>query len=351
MVKSKPRPSTSATSTAEAAPADVSLLAVDLGGSKCEMAVYHAADGSFSGFARYASRDFAGVEAVLRRYRDERGPLPKRLALAVAGVVDGADAYLTNLPWRLESENLRRTFALDSLLLVNDLTAVCAALPFFTADDLVVLQEGEVHADAPAAVLAPGTGLGEGMLFIGDDCRHALGGEGGHCDFAPATDEQIELLRFMRRHHESVSYEMLAAGPGMIHLYEFCRQTSDLAESPEVAARLADAADKTPIIVASALAADFCPLCRKTVALFLEILGAEAGNLALKIYARRGLYLAGGILPRMVGKISFAPFLAAFRNKKMMSTLLATIPIFLVRHPYPALVGVARLADKHEHHG
>jgi len=354
MVKSKPKPSTSAMLTAEAV--TDSILTVDLGGSKCEMAVYHPADGSFSGFARYASRDFASAEALLRRYRAEYGGLsnclPKRLALAVAGPVDGNSAYLTNLGWRVESEKLRQALGLESLLLVNDLTAVCAALPFLGESDLITLQEGEKHMDAAMAVLAPGTGLGEGMLFNGDDCHHALGGEGGHCDFAPTTDEQIELLRFMRRRHESVSYEMLAAGPGVIHLYEFCRESGGIAERPKVAAHLADAADKTPVIVAAALAADFCPLCRKTLTLFLEILGAEAGNLALKFYARGGLYLAGGILPRLVGHISFAPLVAAFRNKKMMAALLATIPIFLVRHPHPALLGAARLASGGEkNHG
>ena len=344
MAKSKPKPLTSATSTPEM-PATAPILAVDLGGSKCEMARYQPDDGAFLGFARYASRDFASVEAILRRYQTECGPLPPRLALAVAGVVNGENGYLTNLDWQVKGAELRRAFALDFLLLLNDLTAVCAALPFLTANDLVVLQEGEVHADAPAAVLAPGTGLGEGMLLAGDDCRHALGGEGGHCDFAPTSDEQIELLRFMRRRHETVSFEMVAAGPGMIDLLRFCEEIGGLRAKADVAARLAAATDKTPIIVEAALATDFCPLCRKTLTLFLEILGAEAGNLALKLYARRGLYLAGGILPRLVGKISFAPFLAAFHNKKSMAALLATIPIFLVRHPHPALLGAARLAE------
>ena len=346
MVKSKPRPSTSATSTPD------TILAVDLGGTKCEMAIYHPEDGSFSGLTRYASRDFTGIEAVLHGYQREYGgspngppnSLPKCLALAVAGLVDGDNARLTNLDWRVEGEKLRQAFGFETLLLVNDLTAICAALPFLGPDDLIVLQEGKKDAAAPAAVLAPGTGLGEGMLLTGNGCQHAIGGEGGHCDFAPVDDEQIELLRFMRKRHKSVSYEMLAAGPAMIHLFEFCRETNDLTATPEVAGRLAAAIDKTPAIVEGALAADFCPLCRKTVELFLEILGAEAGNLALKMYARNGLYLAGGILPRLVGKISFAPFLAAFHNKKMMAELLAAIPIFLLRHPYPALLGAARLA-------
>ncbi|MDR0477937.1 MAG: glucokinase [Desulfobulbaceae bacterium] len=346
MGKSKPKPSTSATSTSE------TILAVDLGGSKCQMAVYHAEDGAFSGFTRYASRDFTGIEAALRRYQAKHGLLPNALALAVAGPVDGDKAHITNLGWRLEKEKLRQAFAFDTLLLVNDLTAVCAALPFLAPNDLLVLQEGKRDISAPAAVLAPGTGLGEGILFSGEGCQHALGSEGGHCDFAPVNDEQIELLRFMRKSHQSVSYEMLAAGPGMIHLFEFCQENSGFAAKPEVVSRLAAVSDKTPVIIEAALAADFCPLCRKSVELFLQILGAEAGNLALKTYARNGLYLAGGILPRLVGKISFAPFVAAFRNKKMMAALLAAIPIFLVRHPHPALLGAALLArTKQKKHG
>ena len=324
------------------------ILAVDLGGTKCEMAICHPRNGSFSDFTRYASRDFKDFEAVLRRYQDEHKgcSLPKRLSLAVAGLVDGDQAQMTNLDWRLDGKKLRQAFGFDEVLLSNDLTAVCAAVPSLGANDLIVLQEGKKTATAPAAVLAPGTGLGEGMLFTGDGCQHALGSEGGHCDFAPVNDEQIELLRFMRKSHQSVSYEMLAAGPAMIHLFEFCREYSDLTAKSEVASRLAAVSDKTPVIVEAALAADFCPLCRKTVELFLEIIGAEAGNLALKTYARGGLYLAGGILPRLIGKISFAPFLAAFNNKKMMAELLATIPISLVRHPHPALLGAARLAAR-----
>ncbi|MDR3090334.1 MAG: glucokinase [Desulfobulbaceae bacterium] len=318
------------------------ILAVDLGGSKCELAVYQP-DGSFSGFVRLASRDFTNVLAILRRYQTEH-PLPRHLALAVAGPVDGDNAHLTNLGWDVSGEEIRQTFGLELLYLCNDLTALCAAIPALPDDALVTLQAGKRRADAPAAVLAPGTGLGEGMLIMGDGYQRAIGGEGGHADFAPVNDEQIELLRSMRRRHRSVSYEMLVSGPGIARLFDYYRKTSGETPKAEVAVRLDAATDQTPVIIEAALAQDYCPLCRKTLNLFLEILGAEAGNLALKLYARNGLYLAGGVLPRLIGRISFAPFLAAFSNKTMMAALLATIPIHLVRHPHPVLVGAAQLA-------
>lgn len=320
------------------------LLAADIGGTKCELAVFEMEDSEYLALAgrRYASRDFGGIEEIIALFLEETGCRPEFACLGVAGVTEKETATVTNLPWTINPKLLTQTFAFQRIALLNDMTAVCASIALLGEEDLVEIQRGEEKAGEMIAVIAPGTGLGEGLLFQSDRMFFPRGCEGGHADFAPVNAEQIELLSWMMDKGGPVTYEDLIAGPGIPFLYDFLRLSKKIPESDALQKMLATATDRTPIIVAGALESVPCPLCRRTVELFLSILGSEAGNLALKLYAKGGLYIGGGIMPRLAGKISFAGFMEAFLRKGKMERLMATIPVRLITRKDAALLGVAR---------
>jgi len=256
-------------------------------------------------------------------------------------VVAGDRVQLTNLPWLIDCRSLERRFGIQRVKPINDLTAVAASLAHLGPDDLAEIQTGTRFTGEICGIIAPGTGLGEGLLIEVQGRAFARGSEGGHCDFAPVDDEQMALLAWMQRRHKPVSYEMLIAGPGLAHLYEFCREYHGISETPAIAEAMAGAFDSIPVIVEGAISAEGCPLCRRTVDLFLSILGSETGNLALKLYARGGMYLGGGIVPRLFGKVAFAGFLRSFCAKGLMADFMRTIPVQIILKPDAALIGAA----------
>ena len=328
----------------EARPAMTTLLAADIGGTKCELAVFALAGDDCRPLAsrRYPSRDHAGIAEIIALFLRESGCRPRFASLAVAGVTGKKTAVVTNLPWIIEAERLATAFGLAGVVLLNDMTAVCASIPLLGPDDWIELQPGDGEGGELSAVIAPGTGLGEGLLVQADSVFFPCGGEGGHADFAPVDDEQQELLRWMLRRGGPVSYEDLIAGPGIATLYDFLKDTRREPESDAVAEALAAAVDRTPVIAGAALADPPCRLCRRTIELFLSILGSEAGNLALKTYARGGLYIGGGVVPRLAGHVSFTGLLAAFRRKGKMEELMTSIPVRLITRHNAALLGAAR---------
>ena len=267
--------------------------------------------------------------------------MPEYGVIGVAGVVNEGRGEVTNLPWLIDGEVIAGRFGLKRVELINDLTAVCASLPLLSPAELMQIQAGQPVEEQLIGVVAPGTGLGEGLLVKSGDFFFPRGSEGGHADFAPVDELQTELLQWMRKREEQVSYESLIAGPGIPRLYDFLHQAKGLAETARVGELLAAAADRSPVIFTNAFGDESCPLCRQVVELFLSILGSEAGNLALKLYARGGMYLGGGILPRLAGKVSFAGFLAAFQAKGKMQELMRTIPVRLILKPDAALIGAA----------
>ncbi|MGB5230799.1 MAG: glucokinase [Desulfoprunum sp.] len=317
------------------------LLAADIGGTKCELAVFALAGDDCRPLAgrRYPSRDHAGIEEIIARFLGECGLRPRFACLAVAGVTGKDKATVTNLPWIIEAKRLEAAFGFAGVVLLNDLTAVCASIPILGDEDWIELQPGDGQGGEMIAVIAPGTGLGEGLLVRTDTAFMPRGSEGGHADFAPVDAEQLDLLRWMMRRGGPVSYEDLIAGPGIARLYDFLKETGRGQESDAVAEALAGAVDRTPVVADAALAQASCPLCRRTIELFLSILGSEAGNLALKTYARGGLYIGGGIVPRLAGHVSFAGLLEAFRRKDKMEELMTAIPVRLITRGNAALLG------------
>lgn len=320
------------------------LLAADIGGTKSDLAIFDLSQTPATPplcRLRYDNSNFHDFDAILTEFLGTTdSPIPVYGCFGVAAVVHSGNAQLTNRAWLLNEKKLQKSFEFTKVTLINDLTAVCSGLPFLDETELLQIQRGRTAEQGIQAVIAPGTGLGEGFLIHSDACFVPQGSEGGHCDFAPLNREQSELLSYLQKRYNSVSYELLCSGIGIPNIFDFLAST-DIARDPEWFIRIAKARDRTPLISEGAFAASPCPLCAKTFSLFLEILGAEAGNLALKTLCTGGLFIGGGILPRIAEHISFDSFLEAFTKKEKMASLMEAIPIHLILKKDAALLGAA----------
>jgi glucokinase len=324
------------------------LLAGDIGGTKSRLAIFADRGSPREPLAEVLlpSERFNGIEALIREFLKGRALSPERACLAVAGPVIDGRAAVTNLPWIADAEQIRRTFGFRSVRLLNDLAATARAVPLLGPAEIHTLAPGEPAAGSAIALIAPGTGLGEAFLTWDGARYREHASEGGHADFAPANPLEIELLRELRKTADHVSYEALCSGPGLGRLYRFLRRGGE-GEPAWLAARLAEAVDPAPVIVEAALAGT-ADLCVRTLRLFVSILGAEAGNLALKTLAAGGVYLGGGIAPRIIAFLEEGSFLAAFRRKGRMADLLFRMPVHVILEPRAALIGAADrgLADR-----
>ena len=319
------------------------LLVADIGGTKSDLATYALPFSPHSKAMeqqRYLNRDFIDFNAILTDFL-RNSPAPEYGCLGVAAVVSNGVADLTNLDWSLSEKDLQREYGFKQITLINDLTATCAFLPQLTTNDLLTIQQGAPVDSGIFAVIAPGTGLGEGFLISSQNMFFPQGTEGGHTDFAPRNRDQEHLLSFMRRRYKAVSYELLCSGLGIPNIYDFLA-TTEIARDHRQTTIIEQAKDRTAAIVQGTDGPLPCPLCRKTLQVFLEILGAEAGNLALKTYCTNGLFIGGGILPRIASKVSFAPFLQNFTQKEKMEELMSAIPVHIITQKHIPLLGAAQ---------
>jgi glucokinase len=295
--------------------------------------------------ATFPSASFKTLEAIAAQYLRDTGARPVRAVFGVAGPVVDGRAQITNLPWRLAESGLRRALGLRSVHLLNDLVATAWAVPGLRARDTRTINRGVPFPRGAIAVIAPGTGLGEAFLAWDGRQYRACASEGGHCDFAPPSELAADLLTFVRRTRPHVSIEWVCSGTGIPHLYAFLKARGEIPEPAWFAEEVASASDPAPIIFNAALDPNRpCPIAAATLDLFLEILGAEAGNLAVKVLATGGVFLAGGIPPKIAPALLDGRFMRAFTRKGRLADLLARIPVHLVVHPEPALLGAARAA-------
>jgi len=256
-------------------------------------------------------------------------------------VVDGR-ATITNLPWVMDEEQLQAALHLSSVRLLNDLNAIAHAVPFLESADLHTLNDGQQVSDGNIAIIAPGTGLGEAFLTWDASRYRPHASEGGHADFAPNNALEAGLLRHLQERFEHVSCERVCSGRGLPNIYGFLKDSGYADEPTWLAQELAAAGDPTPIIVNTALDNETqCQLCVATLNTFISILGAEAGNLALKVLATGGVYLGGGIPRRILPALEQGRFMQAFRNKGRLSELLELMPVHVILNPQTALLGAA----------
>jgi len=325
---------------------DKLLLAGDVGGTKTILAVFSADRGLRQPVAEatYPSGQFAGLEELVRRFLSETNLTIGRASFGVAGPVVQGQATITNLPWVIGREQLGQDLGISSVLLVNDLVAIASAVPVLEPDDLFVLQPGTAAPAGAIAVIAPGTGLGEAFLTWDGRRYRAQASEGGHADFAPTNRLQVELLLYLQQRYAHVSFERVCSGKGLPNLYNFLRDSGAAAEPAWLAEELASADDPTPVILSAAVESEPpCKLCARTLELFVSILAAEAGNLALKVLSTGGVYLGGGIPPRILPALQSDVFQRAFLNKGRFSELLSRLPVYVIVNPKAALLGAAQI--------
>lgn len=278
--------------------------------------------------------DFAGPDDAARAFLTARdGARPERGAFAVASPITGDMIEMTNSAWRFSVHHVQRQLGLSSLQVVNDFTATALSVPHLGASHLLKLGGAEPVAGAPIAVLGPGTGLGVSGLVMGSDgFWQALATEGGHVTMAATDETEAAVLAQLRHRFGHVSAERVLSGPGLLNLYE------------AVAALQGQPASYSTAEAVSSHGLDgSCPLCRQALTMFFVMLGTVAGNLALSLGARGGVYVAGGILPRMAQAFFASDFRRRFEAKGRFAGYLSSVPTWLVTHPEPAFAGLAAL--------
>jgi glucokinase len=320
------------------------LLAGDIGGTKTNLAVFSPEAGPRAPLAEatFPSADYPSLEALTLEFLSQVDLPVERASFGVAGPVAAGRAEITNLPWVMAETQLQEALNLSSVRLLNDLASIAHAVPFLELDDLHTLNEGQPVPGGAIAIVAPGTGLGEAYLTWDGSRYRPHASEGGHTDFAPNNPLGVELLRYLQDRFEHVSCERVCSGRGLPNIYAYLKDSGYADEPTWLAEQLAAADDPTPAIVNTALSGERpCELCVATLSTFVSILGAEAGNLALKVMASGGVYLGGGIPPCILPALEQERFMEAFRHKGRMSDLLARMPVHVILNPKVALLGTA----------
>ncbi len=319
------------------------LIAGDVGGTKTALALYAPGSSPHEPLIQrtYQSREFSGLTELLKRFlADTRCSDARQASIGVAGPIVGDRVSGTNLPWTINGRQVADSLGFESVWLLNDLVALANAVPALRAQDLIQLKAGNSRPHGAIGVIAPGTGLGE--AFLTHNGRHyvAYPSEGGHSDFGPNTDLEVELLTFLRQRYDHVSYERVCSGTGLPNLYEFLKRKG-LKEPVSLRKALAEAEDPTPIIVEHAQQDPPVELCLKAVEMMVRILGAEAGNLAMRVVATGGIYLGGGMPPHLLPFLQTSLFVEAFCSKGRLTYLLDPIPVYVILNPKAALLGAA----------
>jgi glucokinase len=321
------------------------ILAGDIGGTKTNLGLFETPDGALALQAQqsYPSREHVGLEAIVNKFLEDRNVRITAACFGVAGPIVDGQCVTPNLPWIVSAESLARTLSLASVMLINDLEATAHGIAALKADEFFTLNEG-ISMAGNAALVAAGTGMGVASLFWNGQRHVPSASEGGHIDLAPRNPMESELLRYMQTKYSRVSLERIVSGPGLLNVYKFLRESGYTTESAEVTARFATE-DPSGVISKAALAGE-CRMCVKALDLFVAIYGAFAGNIALVLKAIGGVYIGGGIAPKILEKLKDGTFIGAFMEKGRMSSLVATIPVRVILNDKTALLGAARVATQ-----
>lgn len=319
------------------------ILAGDIGGTKAQLALFPRGGSAREPQAelRLPTRGSASLESLVHEFLKQTHAKPARMVFGIAGPVHGNVCVTTNLPWQVDGNAMGAEFGAQVTLL-NDLETTAWGLGTLGSADLEVLQAGE-ETPGNRALIAAGTGLGEALLRWDGRTWQPMPSEGGHCDFGPRDTFEDELLHWLRARHGRVSYERVLSGPGLADLYRFHREVRSGHEPDDVAMRFDHASDPAAIVTETALDGS-CERAQFTLERFCGIYGAEAGNLALKGLALGGLYVGGGIAPRILAQLRRGGFARAFFEKGRLSPLLARIRVSVVLDPKTAVWGAAAAA-------
>ena len=321
------------------------ILAGDVGGTKVHLGLYDFVNGRLSHTRdeRFPAKEYGGLEEIVKEFLG--ADKVTAACFGVPGPVRDGRLRLTNLPWTLDSRELSSHLDISHVFLINDLEANGYGIAELQPDQIYTLSEGDAGQVGNRALIAAGTGLGEGFLIWNGRMHVPYPSEGGHADFAPRNEDEIDLLRFLKQKYNGrISFERVVSGMGMSGIYEFLRDVRGMEEPTWLAEMLTEAEDPNSVITETGLTAR-AEISEKTLDMFVAAYGAEAGNLALKVLAVGGLYLGGGIAPRILEKLKDGAFVKAFTDKGRLSQLLINTPVRVILESRAALLGAAAFAE------
>jgi glucokinase len=320
------------------------ILAGDIGGTNARLAYFQSQNGHLHLVSErtFPSREHSELGEIVSKFLADSGTRPEAACFGIAGPVLNGRVETSNLPWVIEQSRLAKQIQLPATLLINDLEASAWGIGALADADLISLNRASGPAVGNQAVIAPGTGLGEAGLFWDGSRHHVFACEGGHTDFGPQGDVQIELVRFLQARFGHVSYERILSGPGLVNVYEFLLTSGCGTETAEFAGALKKG-DPAAVISRAALDGT-SSLAEKSLDLWISVYGAEAANLALKVMATGGLFLAGGISPKILAKLTGPLFMEHFLSKGRLRSLVESIPVHVVTNEKAGLLGAARCA-------
>ncbi len=318
------------------------ILAGDIGGTKTLIGLF-ASDRRRPvpvDVRAFATRQYSGLPAILREFFDAQRSPPKvtSVAFGVAGPVIDQHAEMTNVEWQVNATELSEIFGFQHIQLLNDLESMAYSLPVLTPDELSPIKAGEVTSGGTVALIAAGTGLGEALLHHAEGRYVPIPSEGGHCDFPARTDDELAFMRYLRDRYGRAEIEHVLSGPGLLNLSDFTHQDGSCAA-------LAAGIPEKPADVSNAALANRCGRCGHALHLFVDAYGAASGNLALTAVTTGGVYLGGGIAPKILPALQNGRFAEAFLDKGPMRPLLETIPVHVILNPKAALLGAAVYAN------
>ncbi|HXM64111.1 MAG TPA: glucokinase [Terriglobales bacterium] len=320
------------------------ILAGDIGGTNARLAFFDVIDGHFRlvSASVFPSREYTGLDQIVSKFVDTAKVHPDAACFGVAGPVRNGRVEASNLPWIIESQRLADELKLERAVLINDLEANAWGIATLDPKDVVALNQVKGNPIGNQAVISAGTGLGEAGMYWDGSKHYIFATEGGHADFAPRNELEIDLFRYLSGRYGHVSCERVVSGPGLVNVFHFLRDTGRGSEPQWLTDEMAHA-DAAATVSRAALAGK-CALCEQALDLFVSVFAAEAGNLALKVMATGGVYLGGGIAPKMLAKLSGPLFMQAFAGKGRMQPLLEAMPVKVITNDKTALLGAARCA-------
>jgi len=320
------------------------ILAGDIGGTHARLAFFEVADGRFQikSCTVFPSHEFGGLDQIVGRFMAAASFQPAAACFGIAGPVRDGRVQASNLPWVVESSSLARELKLKNVILINDLEANAWGIAALQSKDLVALNPRQGSGSGNQAVISAGTGLGEAGMYWAEKSYEILASEGGHGDFAPRNELEIEMLRFLISRFGHVSTERVVSGPGLVNIFEFLCQTGR-GKAPEWLADEMSRDDPAAVISRAGIEGK-CPVCEQALDIFISAYAAESGNVALRFMATGGVYLGGGIAPKLLPKLQERSFMDAFTGKGRLRSLLESIPVHVIMNDQTALLGAARCA-------
>ncbi|MCB1084501.1 MAG: glucokinase [Chlamydiia bacterium] len=314
-------------------------LAGDIGGTKTHLALYKEEKGKMVKLKdqKFPSKNYPDLRTILKEFLGEAESEVEKGCFGIAGPVKKGKSQATNLPWLVDSRQLEKEIHMEKVALINDLEANAYGLNLLTKDQLYSINPGDPNAEGNQAMISAGTGLGEAGIYFDGKRHFPFACEGGHADFAPRNEVEDSLLRYLRKKFGHVSYERILSGPGIYNLYQFIIDSGIEKENEAVYQEITNGTP--PVLISEKGLNGSSKACKKTLEIFASIYGSEAGNIALKMLALGGVYLGGGIAPKILPFLKEGEFLNSFKRKGRFSSLLEAVPITVVLNDNTALLG------------